>query len=293
MKEAIYFQKIGGQRMEVRCRACAHSCLIPEGKRGICGTRENIRGTLYALNYGKTIALHIDPIEKKPLYRFLPGSMIYSFAAVGCNFHCSWCQNWEISQDPKPDKTIRGQDITAAEHVDLAVKNSCPAIACTYSEPTVFLEYAFDVMQLAAKKGLKNVWVTNGYLSDDTIGLILPYLDAVNIDFKGPDEEFYRRYCGGSAAPVMNTIKKLYAAGVHVEITTLIIPGLNDKAEQIKQIAAFLSKEISLEVPWHISRFFPAWKMSDLDPTPYETLYMAENLGKRAGLKNIYLGNIR
>ncbi|TJX15941.1 AmmeMemoRadiSam system radical SAM enzyme [Tissierella creatinini] len=290
MKEAILYKQIEG--LKVKCAVCNMRCTIPEGHRGLCGVRENRGGKLYALNYGKTIAVNVDPIEKKPLYHFMPKTKIYSFAAVGCNFRCSWCQNWEISQSPKPNKRIEGIEISPLEHVDRAIEYKCPSIAYTYSEPTIFLEYAFDTMKIAKEKGLKNVWVTNGYMSTETLDLIIPYLDATNVDYKGPNGGVYEKYCGGKPIHVLENLKYLYKAGVHLEITTLIVPGVNDKPDHLKQIAKFIAEELSKDVPWHISRFFPAWKMKDTIITPLETLKTAEKIGQEEGLTHIHIGNV-
>lgn len=290
MKEAILYEKL--ENGKVKCAVCNHRCVIGEGKRGICGVRENRQGVLYALNYGLTISAANDPIEKKPLYHFLPGTMIYSFATVGCNFRCSWCQNWEISQASKPARPIEGTYVTPEEHVARAIELGCPSIAYTYSEPTIFLEYALDTMKLAREKGLKNVWVTNGYMSKETLDLIIPYLDAANVDYKGPDDGVYEKYCGGKAVHIMDNLIYLQKAGVHQEITTLIVPGVNDKYEQLEEIAKFIADEVGTDVPWHISRFFPNWKMMDVPITPLETLKMAEKIGKEAGLKYIHIGNV-
>jgi pyruvate formate lyase activating enzyme len=290
MKEAILYRKLDNNK--VNCAVCNQRCTIAEGKRGICGVRENHQGTLYTLNYGKTIAVNIDPIEKKPLYHFLPRTKIYSFAAEGCNFRCSWCQNWEISQSPKPNKPVEGLDISPEEHVKRALTYSCPSIAYTYSEPTIYVEYALDTMKLARKEELKNVWVSNGYMSRETLDTIVPYLDAANIDFKGPNDGVYEKYCGGKAEPIMENLKYLYKAGVHVEITTLVIPGINDKPEQLDKIAQFIAGELGPEVAWHISRFFPAWKMNNAPITPMETLTTARVIGQNTGLKYIHVGNV-
>ena len=290
MKEAILYKKIDGDR--VQCVACNHRCLIAEGKRGICWVRENHQGELYSLNYGKTVASNVDPIEKKPLYHFLPGTRIYSFAAVGCNFRCSWCQNWEIAQSPKLTKEIEGIEVSPEEHIARALRSRCPSIAYTYTEPTVFVEYALDTMKLAREKGLKNVWVTNGYMSRETLDAIIPYLDAANVDFKGANDGVYEKYCGGKAEPVMENLKYLHEAGVHIEITTLIVPGINDKQDQVEKIAEFIAMELSREVPWHISRFFPAWKLQDTPVTPLKTLEIAKSIGEKAGLKYIHIGNV-
>jgi len=290
MKEAILYQKLPDNK--VRCNVCNHRCLIKEGFRGICGVRENVKGILYALNYGKTIAAAIDPIEKKPLYHFLPGTEIYSFATVGCNLRCGWCQNWDISQNPKPMKPVIGENMTPEEHVRLALENGCPSIAYTYSEPTIFLEYALDTMKLARAKGLKNVWITNGYMTKETLDVILPYLDAANVDYKGPDDSVYKTYCGAKSKPVMDNIKYMVDAGVHVEITTLIVPGVNDKPEQIEQVAKTIFEVVGGKVPWHISRFFPAWQMMDKPATPLDILEKAKEIGSKYGIKFIHIGNV-
>lgn len=290
MKEAMLYQPL--ESGKCRCAVCNHRCTIAEGKRGICGVRENRQGKLYCLNYGKSIAVNIDPIEKKPLYHFLPGTRVYSFAAVGCNFRCSWCQNWEISQSPKPDKPVQGTEISPAEHVRQALKYSCPSIAYTYSEPTVFLEYALETMKLARENELKNVWVTNGFMSRETLDAIIPWLDAANVDYKGANSGVYEKYCGGKAEPIRENIKYLHEAGVHQEITTLIVPGVNDQTDQLETIARYIAEELSPDVPWHISRFFPHWLMLDTPITPLQTLEKARDIGKKAGLKYIHIGNV-
>ncbi len=290
MKKALLFEKLGERK--VRCDVCSNRCIISPGTRGICGVRENQEGELYSLNYGKTIAVHVDPIEKKPLYHFMPSTRTYSFAAAGCNFHCLWCQNWEISQNPKPDKPVEGVEISPEEHVDRALQSKCPSISYTYSEPTIFLEYALDTMKLAKEKGLKNIWVTNGFMTKETLDLIAPYLDAANVDFKGANLGVYEKYCGGKAEPIMETLKYFNKARIHTEITTLIVPSINDSSEELEFIAGFIASKLGKEVPWHISRFFPAWKMMDTPATPMETLEMAKKIGEKAGLKYIYIGNV-
>jgi pyruvate formate lyase activating enzyme len=290
MKEAILYKKL--EENKVQCSVCNHRCIIPERRRGVCGVRQNEKGILYSLNYGKAIAVHIDPIEKKPLYHFLPGSETYSFASVGCNFHCSWCQNWEIAQSPKPHKEIEGFEILPREHIKRALAYNCPSISYTYSEPTIYLEYALDTMKEARDKGLSNIWVTNGYMSLETLDEITPYLDAANIDYKGSDDGVYEKYCGGKSEYIRASLKYLFKAGVHLEITTLLVPGINDQFEQIDKIAQFIAKELSIDVPWHISRFFPAWKMTNIPVTPLETMETAKDIGRKAGLRYIYLGNV-
>lgn len=290
MYEALLYEKLDDQK--VQCHVCAHHCVIEPSHRGLCGVRENREGTLYALNYGLSISAAVDPIEKKPLYHFLPHSTIYSFATVGCNLRCSWCQNWDISQHPKPMKPIAGYPVTPQQHVDTALENKCPSIAYTYSEPTVFLEYALATMIIAHANKLKNVWVTNGFMTKATLDLIIPYLDAANVDYKGPQNGVYDRYCGGKAEPVIENMKYLQKAGVHLEITTLVIPNINDKIDQLTEIAETIVRELGVDVPWHVSRFFPAWKMFDHPITPLATLKLAKLIGEKAGIKNIHIGNV-
>ena len=290
MKEALLYARLDDG--SIQCNVCPHRCKIRPGRRGICHTRMNEADRLVALNYGLSVAVAVDPIEKKPLYHFLPGSRIYSFAASGCNFHCPFCQNWEISQLESDTTTCPGKPLSPEEHVEWALHYHLPAIAYTYTEPTVFLEYALDTMKEAKAHDLKNVWVSNGFMTPETLNLILPYLDAANIDLKAPDDGTYERVCGGSAKPVMDTIKTMIQHKVHVEITTLIVPGINDRREQIQAIAAFIAEEVGTEVPWHLSRFFPAWKMKATAPTPMATLVMARDIAVHAGLKHIHLGNI-
>ncbi|WP_218150955.1 AmmeMemoRadiSam system radical SAM enzyme [Trichococcus pasteurii] len=290
LKEAMLYEKLGDGR--VRCGVCPHHCVIAEGKRGICAVRENREGTLYALNYGKAIAVAIDPIEKKPLNHFLPGTTAYSFATIGCNLRCLWCQNWAISQASKPDRPIYGEDISPEEHVRRALAAGCPSIAYTYTEPIIFVEYALDTMKLAREAGLKNIWKTAGYATKETLDAIIPYLDAVNVDLKGTDDEVYKEHCGGTTQPVLDTIKHFHAAGVHLEITTLVVPGVNDRIDQLERMARFIAEEVGKEVPWHVNRFFPGWKMMDTAITPMETLETAAAIGKKYGLQHVHIGNI-
>lgn len=290
MKEAMLYEKLGDGR--VKCGVCPHHCIIAEGKRGICAVRENREGTLYALNYGKAIAVAIDPIEKKPLNHFLPGTTAYSFATIGCNLRCLWCQNWAISQASKPDRPIYGEDISPEEHVRRALAAGCPSIAYTYTEPIIFVEYALDTMKLTREAGLKNIWKTAGYATKETLDAIIPYLDAVNVDLKGTDDEVYREYCGGTAQPVLDTIKQLHAAGVHLEITTLVVPGVNDRNDQLERMARFIAEEVGKEVPWHVNRFFPGWKMMDTAITLMKTLEMAAAIGRNFGIQHVHIGNI-
>lgn len=286
----MLYEKLGDGR--VRCGVCPHHCVIAEGKRGICAVRKNREGTLYALNYGKAIAVAIDPIEKKPLNHFLPGTTAYSFATIGCNLRCLWCQNWAISQASKPDRPIYGEDISPEEHVRRALAAGCPSIAYTYTEPIIFVEYALDTMKLAREAGLKNIWKTAGYATKETLDTIIPYLDAVNVDLKGTDDEVYKEYCGGTAQPVLDTIIRFHESGVHLEIATLVVPGVNDRIDQLERMARFIAEEVGKEVPWHVNRFFPGWKMMDTAITPMETLETAAALGKKFGLQYVHIGNI-
>ncbi len=268
--------------------------MIETGKRGKCGVRENQNGKLFALNYGKIITRNIDPIEKKPFFHFLPGTLSYSIATVGCNFSCKNCQNWDISQSPKPASPVLGEDLTPEEIVEDAIKNNCPSIAYTYTEPTIFLEFALDTMKIARKKGIKNVWVSNGFMSEESAKLVIPYLDANNIDIKSFSEEFYKENCGGKLQPVLDTAKLMKKSGVWVEITTLAIPTLSDSEDNFKKIAQFIKNELGVETPWHITQFSEAlsWKLQDLYETPIGTLKTAYKIGKEIGLKYVYTGNV-
>lgn len=292
MKEAYLYKKLPNNK--VLCQNCAHYCLIEKGKRGICGVRENIDGKLYSLVYGKAVAIHIDPIEKKPFFHFLPGSQSLSVATVGCNFKCKACQNYDISQMPQLTGKIKGEEILPKEIVELTLKNNLPSISYTYTEPTVFSEYALDTMKLAKKEGIKNNWVSNGFLSPELAKLVIPYLDAINIDIKSFSEEFYRENCGGRLQPVLDTAKLMKKSKIWVEITTLVIPTLSDSKEMFKNIAKFIKEELGLETPWHITQFSGAisWKLQHLLGTSVETLKSAWKIGKEAGLKYVYTGNV-
>ncbi len=292
MEEARLYRKLPGKK--VQCLGCAHYCLIENGKRGICGVRENIEGKLYALNYGKAVAVNIDPIEKKPFFHFLPGSYSLSLATAGCNFQCKSCQNWDISQMPRLKKRIEGEDLPPKEIVRLALKNKLPSISYTYTEPTIFSEYALETMKIARKAGIKNCWVSNGFWSKELFSLISPYLDAANIDLKGFSDEFYIKYCGGRLEPVLDTLKRIKKEGIWLEVTTLVIPTLNDDEKTFKGIADFIKKELGPDVPWHISRFSGriSWKLKEIPDTPVETLREGYKIGKESGLKYVYTGNV-
>lgn len=288
MKEALFYTKLAQNK--VKCSLCSHGCTIsPEG-RGICGVRENRDGVLYSLVYGKIIANNIDPIEKKPLFHFYPGSVSYSIATVGCNFKCLHCQNFSISQYPKNYRDIPGENFTAEEIVKEAKATGCKSISYTYTEPTIFLEFAYDCMTLAHKEGVKNVFVSNGYMSEEVSRFIAPYLDGINIDLKG-DDEFYKKICGARLEPVLNNIKLLRSLGVWVEVTTLIIPQLNDSTDFLRWTAQFLVS-VDPAIPWHVTQFYPTYQIVDRGRTPVETLRKAREIGLSEGLKYVYTGNI-
>ena len=290
-KECYLYKKLNNNL--VQCETCAHQCKIALGQRGICGVRENQAGKLLALNYGGAVAAHVDPIEKKPLYHFLPGTDTYSIATAGCNFRCRHCQNYDISKYTKkwPCEII-GQELLPKAVVKNALELRCPSISYTYTEPTIFLEYALDTMKLACDKGLKNIWVSNGYMSDQTLELIIPYLDAANIDLKSFSDKFYREICQAKLEPVLNNLIKIKKSGVHLEITTLIIPAYNDSEKELKQIAEFIFNKLGADAPWHVSAFYPTFKMTAVPATPREKVLQAVEIGKKAGLKFVHPGNI-
>jgi len=289
MKEAYLYEKLEDQK--VRCNLCAHRCLLKEGKVGICGVKKNIGGVLYTLVYDKIISTHIDPIEKKPLFHFYPGSTSFSIATVGCNFRCLHCQNYEISQMPKDHKLIEGTAMSPQEIVDAAYRYGCSSISYTYTEPTIFFELAYDTAKLAHERGIKNVFVTNGYMTEEALVMIKPYLDAANVDLKFFDEKMHKRICGASRDPVLETIKRMKEFGIWVEVTTLIIPTKNDSPEELEAIANFI-KSVGPEIPWHVSAFYPAYKMLDIPRTPLETIHRARKIGLQIGLRYVYTGNI-
>ncbi len=291
MKEAQLYRRLENQ--DVSCLLCAHRCRIAEGKFGFCGVRQNISGILYTHNYAKLAAARIDPVEKKPLYHFLPGSSTFSIAAAGCNFRCGFCQNWEISQfDLRRCKEVSlGQDFSARKVVELAKQYNCRSIAYTYTEPTVYFEFAQETARLAKEAGLYNIFVTNGFMSPEAISLLSPYLDAANIDLKFFKESSYQKICAGRLAPVLDSIKLLKAAGVWIEVTTLVIPGQNDSREELTDIAGFIAG-VNKDIPWHISRFHADYEFKDYDSTPETTLKSAYDLGIGQGLAYVYVGNL-
>ncbi len=289
-KEAMLYEKLDDN--SVRCYLCAHRCKINEGQRGICHVRENQDGALYTLVYGRTISQHVDPVEKKPLQHFYPGSTAYSIATVGCNFRCQWCQNAEISQMPRERHFIMGDEASPEEIVAGAKRAGCRSIAYTYTEPTIFFEYAYDTARLAHEEGIANIYVTNGFMSGEMLETFDPYLDAANVDLKAFRDETYRKYVGGRLQPVLDSLKKMKELGVWVEVTTLVVPSINDDEEELRDAARFVAQELGVETPWHISRFHPAYQMRDLPPTPIATLRRAQEIGEEEGLRYIYVGNI-
>jgi len=290
MKEALFCRK--ADQGKVKCGLCRFHCLIPDGHRGICGVRENMGGILYSLVYGKAIAEQVDPIEKKPLFHFLPGSLSFSVATVGCNFRCRHCQNYTISQAAVQGRPIMGSDLPPEEIVAKAVALGCRSISYTYTEPTVFFEYAYDTAVLAHRAGLKNVFVTNGYITPEALAFIRPYLDAANIDLKGFTEQFYREFVKASLSEVLDCIREYKRLGIWIEITTLIIPGLNDSDEELTAMARFIADELGPGTPWHVSRFHPTYRLTDRPATPAATLRKARQAGLAAGLLHVYEGNV-
>jgi len=291
MKEAMLYRKT--EHAGVVCQLCAHRCAISDGSVGRCGVRVNENGTLYTLVYDKIVAQHVDPIEKKPLYHVLPGSLAYSIATVGCNFHCLNCQNYEISQIPgRHSRAIPGVPITPEEIVHAALRNRCQSIAYTYTEPTMYFELAYETAQLARKKGLKNLFVTNGYMTAEALEMIRPYLDAANVDLKGFNESKYRKVCGGKLEMVKETIRRMNEFGIWVEVTTLVIPTHNDSEIELRAIAEFIAS-VNPAIPWHVSAFHPQYKMTHMPPTSPGIIYRAADIGKEVGLWYMYSGNLR
>jgi len=289
MKEAYLYEKLENKR--VRCFLCSHKCLIKDGAKGICGVRENRSGILVSLVYDKIIASHCDPIEKKPLFHFLPGTSSYSIATAGCNFKCSFCQNSDISQLPSDYGRIMGKEMKPEQIVEEALNTRSATISYTYTEPTVYFELSLDTARYAVLKGLKNVFVSNGYMTEDCLKEIYPDLHAANIDLKAFSDEFYKQQCGGRLEPVLKTLETINKMGIWLEVTTLLIPGLNDSEEELKSIAGFLAN-LDPSIPWHISRFHPTYRLMNIPPTSAKTIRRAREYGYEAGLKYVYTGNL-
>ena len=288
MKEALLYR---AEKDGLRCNLCMHNCLVKTGRRGKCGVRENRDGTLYTHVYGEVVAEHIDPVEKKPLFHFLPGSLSLSVATVGCNFTCLHCQNHSLSQSGTSSGQFRSHYRSPEDIVQAAVAGGCKSISYTYSEPTIFLEYAYDCCIAAHARGVKNVFVSNGYYSPESAAMIAPVLDGINIDIKAYSEEFYKEVCGGRLQPVLDNVRYFHDQGVWVEVTTLIIPGLNDTDEELRAIATFIA-DLDPDIAWHVSAFSPQFKMADRPRTPASRIISAREIGLEAGLNHVYCGNV-
>lgn len=313
LHEARFYEKLPDRK--VLCTLCPHDCRIPDGGRGACGVRYNRRGTLYTLVYDKVVGREINPIEKKPFFHFHPGSYAYSISTVGCNLRCSFCQNWEISQWPKAhlpkrleagtaeapgpicpelaamERNIPGEAVTPARLVQAALASGCRSVSYTFTEPTIFYELAFDTAVLARERGLANTFVSNGFIGEAALREVSTVLDAVNVDLKFFKEESYRRISRARLAPILEAIRLYHDLGVWVEVTTLVVPGLNDSEEELGQIAEFVHS-VGAELPWHVTRFYPAYRMLDRSPTAVRTLRRAREIGFEAGLRYVYEGNV-
>lgn len=288
LHEASFYEQLPGG--EVRCNLCPNRCLLAEGQRGICRVRQNIGGKLYSLIYGQPAIIHLDPIEKKPFYHFLPGSKVYSLASAGCNLRCKYCQNWDIAQ--RTPEEIESVEMTPEQVVDEAIKAGVPSIAITYSEPVVNYEYVRDIAKVAKEKGVKTTIVSNGYINPEPLQELLPYLDAIKVDLKGFNDKFYQEIVGGRLEPVLKTLKVLKEKGIWFEIVYLIVPGYNDDMKDIREMADWIKENLGDEVPLHFSRFYPMYLLQNLPPTPEEVVKKARQAAIDAGLKYVYTGNI-
>ena len=290
IKEAMLYEKLDHQK--VRCNLCGHRCVVPEGKLGVCGVRQNVDGTLQTLVYGSAISQNVDPIEKKPLYHFYPGTGSFSVATVGCNFQCKWCQNWQIAHAPRHQGLVKVEDTSPEELVAAARSANCKSIAYTYTEPTIFFEYAYDTAKLAHEAGIANVYVTNGYMTGEMLDTFHPYLDAANVDLKAFRKKTYHKYVGAGVKPVLDSLKKMKELGIWVEVTTLVIPEINDDPAELLDTAVFIARELGVDTPWHLSRFFPHYQMPNVPATPVSTLRQAREIGQETGLRYVYMGNV-
>lgn len=287
-REALYYTKIDEETLQ--CDLCPRRCLLTNGMRGFCRVRQAEAGKLYTLVYGNPCSYHIDPIEKKPIYHLLPATSAFSVATAGCNLRCKFCQNWAISQRP-PEETDNVQ-MSPQEVVELALKNNCSSIAYTYSEPIIFYEYMLDTAKLARLKGLKNVMVTAGYINEEPLRELCKYIDAANVDLKGFDEKYLRRVCGQELGPLLAALKIFKEEGVHLEITNLIVPTLNDDMQTIEKMCVWIRDNLGEETPLHFSRFTPMYKLKNLYLTPAATLEKAKQVAEKVGLKYVYIGNV-
>ena len=289
MKEAMFYRK--GEKDVTDCFLCAQHCRIAPGRRGKCGVRENRDGVLVSLVYEQLIAQNVDPIEKKPLFHFLPGSRSLSVATMGCNFSCVFCQNADISQAPRHDVPVPGRRVPAKLLIERAHDSRCASISYTYTEPTIFMEYAVEAAELAHAVGIKNVFVTNGYMTGEALHAAAPFLDAANVDLKAFSDRFYVEQCGARLKPVLQALEAMKRFGIWTEVTTLLVPGLNDDPDELKQLAGFLVS-LGPETPWHVTRFHPDHLLLDRPPTPLQTLRLAREIGLEAGLHHVYTGNV-
>lgn len=286
--EAKFYKKV--DEVTVQCELCPRGCTLSEGQRSFCRVREPRKGKLYSLVYGQACAVHIDPIEKKPLFHFLPSTSIFSIATAGCNFRCKFCQNWQISQFP-PEETVNFQ-LSPEDVVNQTLKNNCSSIAYTYTEPSIFYEYMLDTAKIAKIKGIKNMYHSNGSLNTKPVEELSLYLDGANVDLKGFTQEFYSEVCAGYLERVLETLKILKRNGVWLEITNLVIPTLNDDLDKIRQMCIWIKENLGPDVPLHFSRFWPQYKLTALSPTPVETLDKAREVARDSGLKFVYVGNV-
>jgi pyruvate formate lyase activating enzyme len=291
MKAALLYEKYEkGGAHKVKCLLCPHHCILGDNQVGICQVRQNLKGELYSLNYDRVATTHVDPIEKKPLYHFLPGSTSFSLATMGCNLQCVFCQNHSLSR-VEDSGYLSGESIAPGQLVKTAIKNRSQSISYTYTEPTVFFELMLETAILAKESGIKNVMVTNGYMSGQALEMIAPYMDAANVDLKAFTDDFYKKYCKVRLQPVMDTIKAMKQKGIWVEITTLLIPGLNSDQEELKRLIEFILS-VDKTIPWHVSRFYPQYKLTDIPPTDPRTIFTALETAKEMGLQYLYAGNI-
>ncbi|MBN1765334.1 MAG: AmmeMemoRadiSam system radical SAM enzyme [Sedimentisphaerales bacterium] len=291
LHEAVLWEPLADS--SVQCNLCNFRCKIKEGKTGICQVRRNVEGKLYSLTYHYVCSTAVDPIEKKPLFHFQPGRGSFSIATTGCNFRCDFCQNWQISQYPRMHDNLIGQSYTPDEIVNAALQSRCSSIAYTYTEPTIYMELCADCGRLAKQKGIANVFVSNGYMTTEAVDFTRDFLDAINVDLKAFSDTFYRDICKARLEPLLDTLRHIANnTDIWLEVTTLVVPGLNDSQAELKQIAEFIAGELGQHVPWHISRFHPDFQKTDSYPTPPETLNRAYDLGKQAGLRYVYIGNL-
>lgn len=287
-REALLYEKLADK--VVKCLVCPRNCVIKPDQVGFCRTRENKKGKLYTLIYAEVTSMAVDPIEKKPLFHFWPGSLAFSISTVGCSFTCPWCQNWQISQ-ASPGK-IFSEQADPEEVIKLTKRYKCRSIAYTYNEPIIWFEYVLDTARLAKKENLFNLLVTNGFISLEALEVIAPFIDAVNVDIKGFTEEFYRKYCGATLKEVLDATEAMVKKGIHVELTNLIVPGINDAPEETKQLCRWVITKLGPDTPLHFSQFYPMYKMSHVQPTPISTLVRTREIALNEGLNYIYIGNV-